>query len=230
MLLTAEEILNLISVNKDRELGAWDREYMTGMIPHIMESCASMKFPKPALNAMFDAIESQIPESLQEKTNITVHFTIQGMAMQQYISPIHKKYSIGYTNNGIDEKVLWIFRPEHVKVGYIKDLTYQAERNHSLRDERSHEFGTCDEYFNIVALHTHEYDLNANSEASTVHIAILIPVGDKMLREVSQLHHQQMMHNKSQQEILKGVERFEKKLGRKKDIKFSKPKVRRCRR
>lgn len=219
MITTPEEFVDMITVNKDRELGQWDREYMHGMILHVMESVAKMPFPKGRMEEMLDAIEKQVFPL--EKTNVTVHFTIQSQSMQQYVSPYTKKYAVGKTANGIEERIIWVLRPEFVKIGYIKEITNQVGNNRSLNSDNTHEFGTCEDCFNIVALHTREYDNNNGTDFSDIHIAVLVPCGH-MINAISQIYNAQQHSTSTMKNLLKEGHRLEKKFGGKKGRRLSK--------
>lgn len=221
MIETAEEFLEMVTVNKDMSLGKWDREYMTGMIPLTIAQVAKERFPKDALKALLDTIEEKLTKEMLEYTNVTLHFIIQGSAMTQYISPYEKEYHIGKTHNGVKEQVLWIFRPEYVTVGYVKEITTQEGRNHSMKERRSHEFGTCEDFCNFVALHSYEYDKTANKQSSEIHIAILIPAG-LMIGEISALNYKQMRQRQRIEEARKKGKKHAKKSRRAKGVKVPK--------
>lgn len=221
MITTAEEFLDMVTINKDRELGQWDREYVHGMIIHVMKTVAKMPFPEGKIEVLLNAIEAAVNEKMLEKTNVTIHFVIQANSMQQYVTPYTKKYCVGKTSNGIEEKILWILRPEYVKAGYISEITEQVGYNRSLKDTNTHEFGICEEYFNVVALHTHQYDNVKKIEFSDIHICVLIPCGS-LISEISSLHHARMKSDAHMQNLLKEGKRLEKKYCSKKGSKVLK--------
>ena len=213
-LMTAQEYANMLVVNANRELGKYERLYMDARIPELLKSIADVTLSKDIYEKIFTTIDERLVEyGLHDKTNIEVHFLGMGEAMSQYISPLERRYAIGATRSGIDEKVLYIHRPEHVKVGFIKEITESIGINKSLHEERSHEYGTCEDYFNIVVLHTYEY--SAEGTSSTIHITVLVPVGEAMRQELARFMYKTKQEEKARKEELEALERMERQYEKK---------------
>lgn len=191
MLTTAEDYLNLVTVNKDVELGKYVPDYSMTLFRNMMETRIGESVPLEICQKIFDAIFDQLDKTETINiTNIEVHFAIKASSMVQYVSPYNKNYNIGSTKKFIHEKVIWSYRPDAVHIGYINENTY-TDKN-GKRENNSHKFGSVDDVYNIIVLHTHEKTNTAkeHGEFSTIHIAILYPVGEVFFREISELYHQ----------------------------------------
>lgn len=217
MIQDINSFLNLITVNKDQNLGKWDIESTPYMLDHYMKTLLQTELPQRVVDGIIDGIKSIDMDTL-EHTNVELHFTVVPESMVQYISPYNKTYHVGNSWHGIQERILYLLRPEHIHLGYINEVMDATGRNHHLVDENDHKFGSCDNYFNIICLHTYEYDKTAGTDASTVHIAFLVPPGNEGVLHALAEAHRAYMASKSPKKEGKGRE---KKSGRKKNRKNS---------
>lgn len=193
MITTAEEFLKLITVNKDRRLGKYDKEMSTAMFQDILKSYADVEMNDDQIESLFGTVDDFLKKyeaDIYDKTNVEMHFVIQKESVTQYITPYVKEYDIGRTKQTIRESVIWIFRPEAITLGQHLDITNAKGRNHSLKEETKYTEGKAEEMFNIIVLHTYENYIPENFMTSTVHITVFIPVGNVFLREISQLHYE----------------------------------------
>lgn len=222
MITTAEEFLDMVTVNKDRSLGKWTGAETMAYIDSTIQSVAKMPLNKETLEDIKRAITEKIDSSLLDHTNVEMHFVIQSDSMTQYISPYLKKYDIGNTKNGVEERILWMFRPDKITPGYVKEVTEQVGPNRLLSETNTHVFGTCEEFCNMVILHTHEYDINKNTDFSTIHFAVYVPALGNMMNEIVKLYRARA---KAREEFLKGMNDSEEKPSHKKSVRHSKSKL-----
>lgn len=201
MLMTAEDYLNLVTINKDIQLGKYVPDYSMALFRDAMKNRINEDISIKQCREMFDAIFIHLDKSgVINLTNVEIHFAIQAESMVQYVSPYNKNYKVGNTSKFVHEKVVWVYRPEAAHIGYINETTY-TDKN-GKRENNSHKFGNVDEMWNIVVLHTHEKNDTAkeHSEFSTIHIAIYYPVSKIFFKEISALYHARQMAQKAADE------------------------------
>jgi len=212
MLTTAEDYLDLVTKYKDIPLGKYVPDYSLAMFRDLMINRIKETIQPDVCLKMFEAINKQLEDTeTLNITNVEVHFTIKAESMNQYITPYNKNYDIGNTHKFVHEKVVWVYRPEAIDVGYINEITY-TDRN-GKRETNNHKFGKAKNIWNIVVLHTHEKtDIkDKNVEFSTIHIAILYPVGDVFFKEICNLYRARKEIEKSVNENKKNILNTKKK-------------------
>lgn len=189
MIMTAEDYLDLVTVNKDIQLGKYVPDYSMALFRDVLENRIGETFQIKQCREMFDAIYEHLDKTgTINFTNVEIHFAIQPESMVQYVSPYNKNYKVGNTAKFIHEKIVWIYRPEAIHAGYINETTYTD--SNGKRENNSHKFGTVDEMWNIVVLHTHEKNDTSkeHTEFSTIHITIYYPVSKIFFKEISELY------------------------------------------
>ena len=192
--MEVSDYLEMVTIYKDISLGKYSRDIIPEWI-YTLDKRSEIKLPKEEVDKIFDIIDKHLNEyDLSEKTNVEIHFTVKPESMVQYISPYTKEYKVGKTQKYIHEYILYSFRPEYVHPGYIKEITVNKN---TINEINSHEFGHIDDYLNIVLLHTHEKNIKPiSSEFSTLHFAILKPVGNELFRKMCLLYKEQTMRKK----------------------------------
>ena len=201
MITEAKDFLRLITIDKDIQLGKFIPDYSYGLLQDTLNNKIETTIENEKCTELFNAITDILEKTdTLNKTNIEVHFTVRADSMQQYISPYTEDYNVGNTHKFIHESVIWAYRPEHIRVGRIYKNTFNKKEG-GLREEQKCVFGSIDDYWNIVALHTHEVTKSRkeDSEFSTIHIAVFIPVGYQLFAEISALHREKV----KQQRIMK---------------------------
>ena len=209
MIQTPEEFLHLVTVNKDRNLGKYEREMSEALFQDLLSRCADMPLKKEDAASLFDTIQSFLEKhepSVIDKTNLEVHFVIQKEAVTQYITPYNKEYRVGRTLQIIKESVIWVFRPEGVEIGEHLDITTNTGRNRTIEEKNGYTEGKAKDMLNVIALHTYEHYEPESLETSTIHITVFIPVG-LMMNDIVALY-------KAQQQTRMNAMATEKKMSR----------------
>jgi hypothetical protein len=205
MITEAKDFLRLITIDKDVQLGKFIPDYSYGLLQDTLNNKIETTIENEKCTELFNAITDILEKTdTLNKTNIEVHFTVRAASMQQYVSPYTKDYNIGNTHKFIHESVIWAYRPEHIHVGRMYENTFNKKAG-GLKEEQKYNFGSVDDYWNIVALHTHEVTKSKkeDSEFSTIHIAVFIPVGDQLFAEISALHREKVKQQRNMKEIRK---------------------------
>ena len=204
MLMKPEDFVELVTTNKDTNLGKYlNRDWMAGCFQGDAKRKAEADLTSEQCESMFDAIQKQLEKTeTLEYTNVEVHYCIRADSMKQYVTPYNKDYEVGKTKNFIKEDVIWSLRPEHVHIGFVWEKTSLEGASHSLKEEQDHKFGSVDEYFNVIVVHTRELHENkakpeSNTKFSTIHIAVYIPVSDDFFRKISAVWHEREMKRRA---------------------------------
>lgn len=181
-------------LDKDSEFGKFDKDTTASQIFSKMMAIPSSVSPGLTEKDAKDIVQhitDAIPAEVLEKTNVEMHIVGDPAAMSQYISPFFKDYAVGTTINRIEEKVIWSLRPGCLKIGYAKEIYKTNNESRTLEDVREHEFGTAEDCFNMVLLHTTQHIEQKGrkpKEHSTIHLAIQIHIGEVFRKEVAEAY------------------------------------------
>lgn len=204
MITEAKDFLKLVTIDKDINLGKYIPDYSWALLQDTLKNKIETTLENNKCSELFDAINSTLEKSrMTNKTNIELHFTVRADSTQQYVSPYTKEYKVGPTEKIIHEDVIWSYRPEYVHPGRLYEKTYIDKTG--LKEDKDYKFGSVDDYWNIIALYTYEKNKSKDGETeySTVHITVFIPVGNQMFAEMSALHKENIKNQKAKNEIMR---------------------------
>lgn len=216
MISDPRKILDLVTLNKDRNLGKFEREMSEAYFQDLLIRYIEDKLTKEQVTKMFDGMaeflkQNEFNEDLSEKTNMEVHFVIQAASVIQYISPYNMDYNVGRTVKLIKENFVWALRPEAITLGYHNEYTNNKGRNHSLIEKNEHKDGTCKEFFNVIVLHTYEHYEPEGHKTSTFHVVVFMPVGSITMNAVTALYHKARKAQESKNPNSKKIEKETRK-------------------
>ena len=222
MLDDPKKYLDLVTINKDRNLGKYEREMSEAYFQDLLQRSIEDTLSKEQVTEMFDEISkflktNEFKEDLTDMTNLEVHFVIQAQSVIQYISPYTMDYNVGRTRKLIKETVVWSLRPDAITLGYHHEITNNKGRNHSLVEKNEHVDGSCKEWFNVIALHTYENYEQENYKTSTMHVVVYTPVGSMMMNSIVALYQKQQqdrMKNITKKDIKKMEAQNRRKKGK----------------
>ena len=207
MISTAEEFFMLCTVKNNRHFGKFDEDMTPAFILDAMENSVDEEFIGD-IKEMMAAIKDNVDAEVLEHTNVEMHFAIRPDSMVQYVTPYKKEYSVGKTQNGVEERIIWSARPQYIHAGHHLEVYSTNNEKRHLVDKNEHEFGTVDEYMNSMVLHTYEW--HGGESWSTLHVVVFIPVGDEFFREISAI-----AQKKAQQEHEQRKEKLRRRTPRK---------------